>query len=230
MPGAIGEFMHDEGEVTDIRFDGDTISAATQRGAMRVRMDPDITCVAYRQRGHSSETSVQGVAFCLPKANASLLSNDALTGLGTDTEALGEVGELFDLGLASSHIRFCVRTNDEPLVALLKTNSERSVFDPGNPVAAALQEKSPTRVVISALGRIEIYADIPDRETPRGPHTHFLPGLLGKPETAPVPDDYCVALTLYPEHPEYDKYGEPRPFSQTAAAEFGQLLAEFGAH
>jgi hypothetical protein len=34
---------------------------------------------------------------------------------------------------------------------------------------------SPTRVILSKLGRIEIYQPIGKEKTPHGPHTHLLP-------------------------------------------------------
>ena len=35
-------------------------------------------------------------------------------------------------------------------------------------------------------------------------------------------------MTLYPEHPLFDKYGTPTPFKQAAHDEFQQLLARHG--
>jgi hypothetical protein len=43
-----------------------------------------------------------------------------------------------------------------------------------------------------------------------------------------LPHGYVEALTLYPEHPVFDKYGRPTPFNESAFNEFQKLLNKFG--
>jgi hypothetical protein len=72
-------------------------------------------------------------------------------------------------------------------------------------------EHSPTRVVETALGRIEVATPIPPPggKSPDGPHTHLLPGHLALMRATPagvdLPEAYSLCATFYPRHPPEDE-------------------------
>ena len=71
-------------------------------------------------------------------------------------------------------------------------------------IAGPLVAESPTRVVESALGRIEVQGQIPppDAKSPDGPHTHLLPDHLETGRALPVgmdlPRAYLPGAIFYP--------------------------------
>lgn len=237
IPGAIGEFTYDADEAIDIRRNGARISAVTARGAIQISISPATRAIAYEGLGECTQSWSQAVAFCVPADEACFTARNVLSEEGKDHDAPAAAARrevLFDLGLGSRHVRFCVRTGDERLLAVLRAGAGRPIFEPDHPAFPALREASPTRVILSALGRVEVYQNIPadHTESPKGPHTHLLPAMLDaeSPGAAPpVPKGFTAALTLYPDHPLFDKYGIPKPFSRAAYEDFQELLAEYGA-
>jgi hypothetical protein len=235
ISGAIGEFMYDENEHVELEVGADEISVFTARGAISIKLGADIKCLAYEEMSSCTRSWSQNVVFCMPEEQAKSPKNSVLTDLGVDKESINTLSrskKLFDLGLESEKIQFCIRTDDEEFLKILEENCGKSIFDKDNPVAAAVLEYSPARVVISAVGRIEIETRIPTTasETQSGPHTHLLPALLktNRQATVDLPRGYTEVLSLYPEHPAFDKYGESRNFSKTAHEKFQDLLKLLG--
>lgn len=227
--------MYDADEVVDIHIDEKKIFAISPRGALLIENNPGIGCVAYEDLSPCLKSWSQSIDFCIPEAESYLTARDVLTELGTDQQSPVESAYqeiLFDLGLASTRMQFCVRTDNEELLNLLRKSCGTSVFEHGNPVLMAIQEASPVRVIISVLARIEISGAIQTTESgvPCGPHTHLIPGLLNteKQVTHSLPGGYTSALTLSPVHPLFDKYGIPKMFDRTAYDDFQSLLTEFG--
>jgi hypothetical protein len=235
IPGAIGEFMYDDGEDVTFGGHGNVLSAVTARGGIRITLPVRATAVALEEIAECTGGWNQCVAFCAEAGEARIEALDVLTEVGPDDDALTAQGRgetLFDLGLGSAQVRFCVRTADPALLDVLRTGAGRSIFAPDNPVFTALRDASPARVVISALGRVEIFQSIAAKggASPRGPHTHLLPALLkhGADADTLLPPGTVAPLRLYPEHPLYDKYGTPTPFRQPAHDAFQALLARHG--
>ena len=202
---------------------------------MRVGLDVDIKCIAYEEMSSCTKSWSQNVAFCIPEKTAKSERNAVLTHLGSDEGSIDPQSahkQLFDLGVDSAYMQFCIRTDDDSFSELLGDNCGHSIFESGNPVGAAVLENSPARVVISALGRIEIETRIPgtNAETLAGPHTHLLPARLNAKRKMgiEIPSGYVEVLSLYPEHPAFDKYGEARSFQQSIHDRFQKMLAEFG--
>lgn len=236
IPGAIGEFIYDEDEPVDIQITNSYIQVVSPRGALLIDITPDIRCIAYEELNTCIKSWSQVVAFCVPDTIAQLVGYNVFTELGADKAAVTTAVNneiLFDLGLGSPYMQFCIRTGDAELINLLRKGVGHPVFDNENSILQAVHEASPTRVVISSLARIEIYSTIPEAniDTPNGPHTHLLPQLLNSNKRPPVwlPEGFTVALTLNPAHPLFDKYGKPRTFDRTAYDDFQNLLVEFGA-
>ena len=235
IPGAIGEFMYDENEAAEISESEECISALTSRGAIQIRFHPELTCFAHEELSSCTKSWSQNLSFCLDKKHAELGINHEVSCLGEDVDALDANARsslLFDLGVGSPWVRFCVRSAEGELLDALHASCGHSVFDQAKPAGAAVLEYSPTRVVISALGRVEVETPIPKTatEVDFGPHTHLLPYLLKAKKTgaAGIPVSYVECLALYPEHPAHDKYGESCQFSASSFQHFQSLLEKFG--
>jgi hypothetical protein len=202
---------------------------------MRIKNIPGTECIAYEEPSPCIKSWSQSVAFCIPESAITTPKRSVLTELGPDRNAVMESGReklLFDMGVNSSTLQFCVRTNDDELLKVLRENCGRPIFESGNPAGQAIVDASPARVVISSIGRMEIENKIPKNpaETLVGPHTHLLPSLLAsnRPGFSGLPEGYVEALTLYPEHPLFDKYGQKEDFKQSAYDNFQVLLNGMG--
>ncbi len=235
IPGAIGEFMYDDSEAADITESEESISVRTGRGAMQIHFHPELACFAHEELSSCTKSWSQNLSFCLEKKHAELGANHEVKCLGEDVDALdaGAKGKLvFDLGVGSPWVRFCVRSDEKELLDALYATCGHSVFDGSKPAGEAVLEFSPTRVVVSALGRVEVETPIPKTatEVEYGPHTHLLPYLLKakKAGAAGIPASHVECLALYPEHPAHDKYGESREFSASSFQHFQSLLERFG--
>jgi sulfite exporter TauE/SafE len=102
------------------------------------------------------------------------------------------------------------------LVEFLREHCGSSTFEHGSPVFPRLLESQPQRVIITRLGRIEVYQAIggehTDDKTPEGPHTHLLPELLGLNLThsadVPIKEGWVPCAFLYPKSPVLSEAGE----------------------
>lgn len=234
--GAIGEFMRDPDEAFERSRSQNTEKIVTARGALEIRLREGIVPIAYDTLSADGETWGHAVAFCLPRPPAD--RSATVSYLGADTAALRPEhadASLFDLGVGLGHVRVCVRTRDEKLCEALNSLEGGSLFGPTGARAMELVLKtSPHRIVVSPLGRIEVYSSIPaptDR-SPAGPHTHVLPRLLAAGRThganAPIPGGLQPALMLHPRSPWRDAAGRPTAFDRGLDQDFERLLASFG--
>jgi hypothetical protein len=236
IPGASGEFMFDRDEPVEMHVHDTVFQVRSARGAMHLRLPDTTRCVAYEGLSHCGSTWSQALAFCLPADAAALPPRTTLTEDGPDSGAACSRAReeiLFDLGVGSPHARFCVRTGDAALLADLRAGVGYSLLDPHGPLFAKLRAASPTRVILSGMGRIEVQQAIPGRAeaTAPGPHTHLMPRLLNgklQDSVTTVPAGLIAALTLHPQHPLQDKYGETTAFNRKAHEEFQELLRLHG--
>ena len=83
---------------------------------------------------------------------------------------------------------FCVRTGDAAVLARLREVAGAPWREALEAVGAAVLVASPHRVVITPLGRIEVWGPIPPEQgtSPAGPHTHLLPALLATGRELPA--------------------------------------------
>lgn len=230
--GAIAEFFRDAGE-SGTRADESAYTVSTPRGAMRIRLPGNVRPVAMETPSRHPAHWQQRVAFCLDAGKAAMGNRKSVTALDTDAEAIRAADRpalCFDLGLGIPHVDACVRTGDEDLIAVLLSFCGRDLLSDGAGVVAALIEKSPHRVFASRLGRIEVYTPIPVDSTVSGPHTHLLPGLLGKPAAgeALIPGGARACLDVYPANPARRASGAARPFDPARHARFQRTLSAWG--
>lgn len=234
--GAIGEYHQDEGERL-IVDDPENLTRATSRGAIRIALKENVEPVAYELLSPRPHRWSQGIALCLPDAEAAAAQREALTELGIDRDAIrpedrGSI--LFDVGLAQPQIDFCVRTSDPDLLRVLRSCCGKPTF--ATEAGMAILSQHPHRVVISHLGRAEVYQKIGGPDTggvsPPGPHTHVLPKLLSARKThsanTPIPDGLTPCAFLYPGNPVIGALGEDTPYDDGLFVKFQNYLAAFG--
>jgi hypothetical protein len=214
--GAVAEFFQAPDEAIEPGSSSE-LNRTTPRGGIRIEPRDDMGVCAYEKSTSSGERTQQHIAFCLP-ADASRMSGArVLTDLGPDTAALREDDRdavLFDLGVSSLgsgcfQLDFCARIADPGLIGFFRSHCGSDIFEHGSPVFPKLLEIQPHRVVLTRLGRIEVYQPIggehTDGKTPEGPHTHLLPDLLCQNRThaaeVPIRDGWVPCAFLYPETP-----------------------------
>lgn len=233
--GAIGEFTWAPTEPATFAESKFSIEVRTERGAMRLSRSSEARRFAYQTLWGDGEAWTSGVAFCLPAINRSSVG---FRRVGLDTHALRpeEVNSvLFDLGVGVGHTAMCIRTCDrEILAAAQEMESEEVLSERGDSLIELLRAKSPVRVMISPMGRIEVYSPIPAEGgcSPVGPHTHLLPALAALRRThsanIPIPDSLQPVLTLHPPSPWRSAEGERRNYDQVAARHFDEIFSAFG--
>ena len=232
ISGAIAEFMYDKGESVDFEESATALHAVTDRGAIAVNLAHELACFAYEDIAHCTRSWTQTIALALPEPLSRLPANHVITALGADTGTIRSRDrdkQLFDLGLGSDLARFCVRTGDSNLEKELTSFCGKALSDQQHTLPGLLQHSSPQRIVVSALGRIEVYTPIPQKggHTEAGPHTHLLPGLLGKDKTV-LPPGYSAVMHIYPPHPLHDKYGVEKPCDPAQYHAFQDVLKKVG--
>lgn len=237
--GAVAEFHQDKGEY--LEADAPALYVrATRRGAIRLNasMVEHIEPIAYETLSPKPHRWSHALALCLPQRDAAGNRRNTLTELGGDEEAVRPADRratLFDMGLALPQCDFCIRTDDPALLALLRENAGRSLFDPANPAGGAILKAHPHRVAVTRIGRIEVFQKIGGPDTggvsPPGPHSHLLPQLLKANRThsanTPIPDHLVPLGYLHPANPVMDGLGADVEFDLDDHARFQSLYDQF---
>lgn len=232
--GAIGEFVRDPSEPAERCDDGATV--VTARGGIRLSPQGDLQVVAYDTLVGDGKTWGNAVAFCLPVPAGA--PRRAVRRIGEDRGALHAADRdaiLYDLGVGAGHVAMGLRTRHPDLIAALDALGGKTLLGPDGKAASELiRQRGPNRVMLSPLGRIEVFAPIPppDGKSPTGPHTHLLPKLIASGRThsanAPIPDDLQPALMLHPRSPWRDTEGKLGPYDQDRDRHFDGMLAACG--
>ncbi|ODA68275.1 hypothetical protein A7A08_00092 [Methyloligella halotolerans] len=201
VPGATAEFPAFD-QPAEVLHDGETVTASVPGARFRLRMHEKLRAFAFDGDGP--------VVLGLPKRRAVLPLAESFTRVGSDEDAIAGENrseELFDFGLGRSGHRFCIRTGDPDFVSILDGAVGKDWADVLASLGAEITRASPTRVVESALARIEVLSDIPspDERSPAGPHTHFLPEFLASGDDAPealkIPEYASPIAIFYPGEP-----------------------------
>ncbi|MEM6588107.1 MAG: DUF1289 domain-containing protein [Pseudomonadota bacterium] len=202
--GAVAEFMVPEGASVEVRAEGDAVIAHTRNGALRMVINDDLRALTFDPPNMMSEPRV---VLAVKRGRGGLPVANGVADLGPDHDALIEHdgNRLFDLGLARSEGRFGVRVADGPAQTALQGAVGLPLSHALTQCAGPLFAESPTRVVESALGRIEVQGRIPMGSAPGepGPHTHLLPDQLATSRALPVgmdlPRAYLPGAVFYPK-------------------------------
>lgn len=198
-PGAVAEFMPASGQTPQVELKQQELTCWTDTGSFRVKRHDQLRAFTFEEAG----PVVLGAARSAVNAN----SKTVFTELGVDSEA-GISGYrshlLFDYGLGRKFSRFCIRTNKESLIAVLRDFEGQPWQTLMAAVGPQIISESPHRVVESALARIEVYAAIPSPSgrSPDGSHTHFLPAFLAAGEeispSLALPDNAAPIAIFHP--------------------------------
>jgi len=230
--GAIAEFHREPSEAADVR----EFAVVTAGGAIAVRLEERCRAFAYELLSARSDLWLHGVALCLPEPEARMTGSARVTELGPDREALRPEDRgcaLFDLGLGLANCDFCVRTSDPAVQEALRAAGDVPLLA-NAPLLEFLARRSPHRVMLSRLGRIEVFQKIGVKGSlpPAGPHTHLLPRFVRRGRThaadVPVPEGWLPCLSLYPPNPVQDEEGRRTPLDRAELGAFQALLERFG--
>lgn len=237
--GAVAEFHQDKGEFLEVDALA-MFARSTPRGAIRLDVETigQSIPIAYETLSPKAHRWGHGLVLCLPQKKAEMAGRKTLTELGPDEHAVRPAdrgGILFDIGLDLPQCDFCIRTRDPDLLAVLRANTGRNLFDAGNPASAAITAAHPHRVALTRIGRVEVFQKIGGPDTggvsPPGPHTHLLPRLLRSQRThsanIPIPRHYVPVGYLHPANPVVDSMGRDLEFDIEAHAHFQDLFERF---
>lgn len=231
--GAIGEFVRAADEPATIERTDTLIEIVTARGGMRIASTGDVGAIAWDSLSADGESWGHALAVCVPVPD---IYGRVIVALGLDSEALREEDRndrLFDLGVGVGAVHMCLRTADPALIAALDASAGASLLTVPSLMAEVIRAQ-PHRVLLSPIGRIEIYQPIPpaDGKSPLGPHTHLLPKLLasGKAHSSnvPIPEGWQSMLTLHPRSPWWTMLGERHPFKPELDEGFQPFLTRYG--
>ncbi len=198
VPGAVAEFPCQTCD-SEVTVAGEAVVARMANARFRLRLHEKLRAFAFDGNGP--------VVLGLPKRRAVLPLAETFTPLGADAEAMtpeARADELFDFGLGRPAHRFCIRTGDPAFIGTLRKAAGKSWADVLEQLGPEIVEKSPVRVVESALARIEVSSPFPQPggQSSAGPHTHFLPRFLASGEDAPealkIPDYASPVAIFYP--------------------------------
>lgn len=230
-PGAMAEFSH---SAQDALIYQDERTWVTHRGALKFGEAVELARPLAYETLHQDGQWNHGVALCLPEDSAQLPCHSVLTALGDDENALHpsiDSPQLYDLGLGFAHMQFCVQTQHPELEAVLQAHLGQPLFESPEMVQTLLKFQ-PTRVLRSALARIEVYEPIQTDKTPEGPHTHLLEAHLDPSRShgaaVPIPPGWVPGLTLHPAHPLRDQMGVAHEFDDWAYLRFQRWLRQWG--
>jgi predicted Fe-S protein YdhL (DUF1289 family) len=176
--GAVGEFCIGANEACEIEKEGERITAQTTRGAIRFDVTDQVRALSMTTTLGSVAKEI--IVLAVPRGRVSRAANQGLTALGPDAGAIrsNERDEpLYDLGLGTPAAGFCVRTSHPELTRELEACSGQEWAALLARLGGALVNVSPARVILSPIGRVEVFTPIPlpNGRSPEGPHTHFLP-------------------------------------------------------
>jgi predicted Fe-S protein YdhL (DUF1289 family) len=204
--GAVAEFCLEDGEEIVLDAGIATVTAATARGAISFHLSDAIHSISARISDSPERQSV--VVLAIPRS-AAAPAPAGLACLGADRDSIRPESRheiLYDFGLGSAVLNFGIRTSNQELIANLNDRIGEPYQTFLGEIGNVILRLSPTRVIRNAIGRIEVFAPIPQAggRSPSGPHTHFLPKQLNQsgdmPANLHVPDSYLPCFVYYPHN------------------------------
>ncbi|MEM6888117.1 MAG: DUF1289 domain-containing protein [Pseudomonadota bacterium] len=201
--GAVAEFTAASDQSVHATANGEELIALTRNGALQMTINDDVRAVTFDPPNMMTEPRV---VLAIKRERGRIPVASGIANLGSDQRALLKEPNtrLYDLGLGRKEARFCVRLAEGAADDALHRATGLPFLQAVPMVGAPLVLESPTRVVESALGRIEVQGRIPsqDARSPDGPHTHLLPDHLATGRALPagmdLPRAYLPGAIFYP--------------------------------
>ncbi|SCW35407.1 hypothetical protein SAMN02927924_00140 [Sphingobium faniae] len=231
--GVAGEFMRDTDEPATIHRDDERIEIVTPRGAMRFAPVDDMHTVAWDSLSADGESWGHGMAICMA---VPATPHRAIHALGVDAQALrpdDRTHRLFGLGGGHGAVDMALRTDDADLIAAMD-RSVGTAFLGHDEIMRHVLRAQPHRVLLSPIGRIEIFQPVPppDGKSPEGPHTHLLAKLVKKDRphssNVSIPEGCQSILNIHPRSPWRTLLGERHPHRPDIDTAFMPLLEKYG--
>lgn len=205
VEGATAEFTALPGQEYFIQSDGEAISVQTKNGAMRLLIDASISAFDFDATGSSK---LRSVTLGKEKQDNIVAPNNVITCLGKDAGSLSndKAKILFDLGLGRHDFRFGVRVGCGSSLNALKGSIGKKFEECSPNLNHILIKDSPTRVVETEIGRIEVEGRIPEEYgvSPEGPHTHLRMNTLKMDSSltthSEIPSSFTPFATFYPDN------------------------------
>jgi predicted Fe-S protein YdhL (DUF1289 family) len=203
--GALAEFCVGEGEPVDIKVSDAVVNASTSRGAISFQLSEYVRAFAFGSAPEPAGNDI--VMLAVSRERATLPALFGLTCLGPDAGAIngeGQTETLYDFGLGRTAAGFGVRTGRSDLISSLNGCVGMKWPELLASAGSELLRLSPTRIVRSSLGRIEVFTPIPapGAPSPREPHAHCLPPYVALganlPPSLQIPDAYIPCAIHYP--------------------------------
>ena len=201
--GAVAEFRVLDWKNIHVECSEDTIIAFTKNGALKMLINDDVRPLNFDK---TNKMAKPRVVLAVKRDRGRLPTNGGVSDLGEDQHALiaEHAKKLYDLGLNRKEARFCVRVTESASEDILNKFIGQSFEESIQKFAVSLINESPTRVVETALGRIEVQGKIPspNENSPSGPHTHLMLDHLTSKRALPVgmelPRAYLPGAIFYP--------------------------------
>jgi len=206
IPGALGEFWlgdSADGQASTVVERGDrTVTATTGAHRLTISIHDKTRALAINDPDGQPDAP-RGVALTVLKTRVKLVCANVLTEVSSAdagpsfAPGAGAADEpaapLFDLGLGHTEHRFCVAVSDPDLAATLRVHLGEPFETVLAQIGPDLVAASPTRIIDTGLGRLEINGPIPlpAGTTPCAPHTHLLPDVIAM--GAETPDDVRIS-------------------------------------
>jgi predicted Fe-S protein YdhL (DUF1289 family) len=202
VQGGLAEFLIGAGEVVSVNVTLPTVTARTRSGAIRFELSSRLRALKV---GRASVNGI--VVLALLRGAVPAAARVGLVSLGQDAAAIvrSDCHEmLYDLGLGEAAGQFCIRTGRPDLMDALDAQLGQTWPSIIATLGEQLVEASPTRVIRSPIGRIEVFSAIPPPggRSPDGPHTHLLPLQLAMggdlSARLAIPECYLPCAVHYP--------------------------------
>lgn len=235
--GALGEFSRTIDEPVAINHSAETLQINTDKGGLRLNLPEQLKLFAYEMPMGRHNSWLHGVALCVPAEQAIMHQRKTITELDLDHQALlpdHAQHTLFDMGLQCPQADFCIRSDNPSVINTVQRYLGENLLTTANSLLLQMPELNPHRVVVSKLGRLEVYQDIPfpEEHTPDGPHTHVLPDLAKLRRThnanIPIPTGLTPCATMHVAHPCQNTLGHEHAFNKCRHQQFQALLERFG--
>ena len=155
--GAVAEFCIGPNEPCEIINDGSRIGAESGRGAIHFDLTDQVRALAMTTTFGTVTKEV--VVLAVPRGRVSQPANKGLTALGPDQHAIRSHERenwLYDFGLGARGAAFCIRTSDADLTRELDNNIGQGWADVLAKHGGRIVQISPSRVVLSPIGRVEV--------------------------------------------------------------------------